>query len=76
MNTDYEFIRFVEEKPAAGEKVWWTCQNKKSGGDLGIVEWYAPWRQYTFTQADQGILFSAGCLRDIAEFMDQKRASR
>jgi hypothetical protein len=46
----------------------------KQGTDtlLGTISWWAKWRQYTFQPPIDGTLyvFSAGCLRDIAAYID------
>lgn len=51
----------------------WRILNAKHGSDLGHVEWYGPWRRYTFTAAP-GAIFDAECLREIAGFLERKNA--
>jgi hypothetical protein len=50
----------------------WSCRNNHSGGELGIVAWYGPWRMFCFIPEDS--LFSADCLRDIKDFLEALNA--
>lgn len=75
VKTDFEFISFRDASEyVTGKTKAWVCLNKKSGGALGGVRWHGPWRQYCFFPSDA--LFSAGCLRDIAEFLEGVREER
>ena len=38
--------------------------------DLGMIKWYAPWRQYCFFPADDCV-FSKSCLEDVNNFIQQ-----
>lgn len=38
---------------------------------LGIVKWFAPWRQYSF-YPNGDTVFEKDCLRDIAVFCEDK----
>jgi hypothetical protein len=69
MKTTYRFIKFTEHKRPEG--VQWDCVNNKSGHVLGTCSYYAPWRQWVFSQHGPDIVFSADCLTDIAHFMGQ-----
>jgi len=44
-------------------------KNKKTKSLLGYIYYYNQWRQYIFTQADGGIIFSQDCLQDIVEYI-------
>ena len=35
---------------------------------LGIIKWYAPWRQYTYFP-DDNTIYSKGCMEDINDFI-------
>ncbi len=70
-----KFIRFVPVERSVESSAYWTVQNKKHGDDLGVVEWYSVWRQYTFS-AEPGAIFSHDCLNDIAAFCLQKTNER
>lgn len=47
-------------------------KNKKTQKDLGYIYYYKNWKQYIFTQADEGIIFSWDCLQDIISFIKDK----
>lgn len=65
LKTEYKFIRFVQFKSQR-----WYCENKKHGDLLGGVVFCSQWNQYTFAPPS-GTEFSADCLRDIADFLEQ-----
>ena len=58
-------------KSTSGKTGTWRVFNKGSKDWLGRIVWYGRWRQYTF-QPIPGpeLVFSAGCLSDIAEFVE------
>jgi len=76
MKTQYKFMHFVkvEDKPKTSV---WDCINNRSEAALGRIAWYPTWRQYLFGGFLFGnAVFSADCLRDIAEFLDALKAQR
>jgi hypothetical protein len=70
----YEYINLtpVETKKKTGT---WKCSNNKSGDELGIVKWYAPWRQYCYFPTTQAV-YSRGCLADITHFIESEMDKR
>lgn len=42
----------------------------KSMEDLGIIKWYAPWRQYCY-MGECDIILAKSCLQDIQEFITE-----
>ena len=69
MKTDYEYLRFVERSRPPGLKTGiYSCRNRKSDTELGIVRWHGPWRQYCYVPTVQAV-YSGGCLQDIAGFI-------
>jgi len=55
----------------------WSVNNKHNGSRLGIIKWFAVWRQYSFfPETEGGLVFSAGCLRDIEEFITKLMNAR
>ena len=46
----------------------WAVNNRSSGGRLGMVKWYGPWRQYCFFP-EPDTVFNKGCLTIIMGFM-------
>lgn len=45
----------------------WDVRSRSRGDLLGRVQWYGPWRQYTFWP-EAGVIFNPGCLDELAEF--------
>ena len=77
MITKYKYIHF-EQIPVPDQKkktTIWRCLNNKSLGDLGLIKWYGPWRQYCFLPAN-GTIFNKGCLEDINDFITQLMEER
>jgi hypothetical protein len=69
MTKQYQWITFKEislQRSKRKTKTW-QC-NVKTGGYLGIVQWYSHWRRYCFFP-DAHLLFDANCLCDIADFI-------
>ncbi len=76
MKTKYKYINFVQMTQKPGRKTsTWVCQNNDSGSGLGVVMWYAPWRQYCFYPAS-GSVFNVGCMTDIQHFIGQLMDAR
>jgi hypothetical protein len=71
LKTEYKFIRF--EKQVGRDR--WYCFNKKHGDMLGGVAYLSRWRCFVF-QPPSGTEFSADCLRDIADFLEQLNRER
>ena len=63
---EYEYITFVFVEKKSKTQVW-QCNNTKSGNELGIIKWYAPWRQYCYFS--NVAIYSIGCLDDIKDFI-------
>jgi len=53
----------------------WTVDSKSSGDCLGLIKWYAPWRQYAFFPSPNTV-FSRDCNEAInariQELMDTR----
>ncbi len=43
--------------------------NNKSKGQIGIISYYKPWKEYVFSTTE-GCVFNDGCMKDIIDFMD------
>lgn len=67
MKTIYRFIEFIESKPKPKTKVW-KCMNRSQKDQLGIVEWYGPWRRYAYTPTICAV-YTEECLDDIKDFL-------
>ena len=70
---DYELI---EEKPKTDV---YQVYSRSSFDELGIIKWYAPWRQYCFFP-EEGTVWSKGCLNEvndlIKKFMEEWKTRR
>ena len=62
----YMHAELTEERPKTQV---WQIKSKSDGSKLGVVKWFGPWRQYCFFVMDVSV-FSAGCFRDIASFLE------
>jgi len=69
MKTEYQYLIF-DQKENPGKTTNWNCCNKKFGTPLGEVKWHSTWRQYCYFPLVQAV-YSAGCLNDIADFLNQ-----
>ena len=75
MKERYQYIQFGQ-MPSGGRKTSiWFCHNNSSGEKIGVVKWYGPWRQYCFF-AKVASVYSAGCLKDIQDFIAQLMKQR
>jgi hypothetical protein len=45
--------------------------NNKSGGQLAIISWYRPWKQYVFSSMEECV-FNNSCLRDVLDFIENR----
>lgn len=68
----YEFIEFIR-KTSSGKTERYTCQNRRSAGELGEVKYYGAWRQYCYFPTAQAV-YSKGCLDDISHFVARLNA--
>ena len=75
MKTKYKYIHFKQIPDQKKKTSIWRCLNNKSLVHLGIIKWYAPWRQYCFTPY-QNTVFNKGCLEDINDFITQLMEDR
>jgi hypothetical protein len=69
VKTTYKYLRF-EELEAKTKTKQFTVENT-SGYILGYVKWYAPWRKYCFFVSLDELIFDAGCLADIQDFINK-----
>jgi len=71
----YQHINFIEIESKAKTSVW-SCRNNRSNIELGQVQWYGPWRQYCFYTYGHDVVFNAGCLKDIQNFLNNLMQER
>lgn len=69
-----KWIAFIEEATTRKTRVW-SVVPKDGMGYLGLVQWYSPWRKYSFFPGPN-TLYEPTCLRDIAAFIDEQMAAR
>lgn len=67
MKTQYEYI-YMAQLPFKGKTTKWEIHHVESDCCLGVIKWYASWRQYCFFPENDTI-FSSGCLQDIQDFI-------
>lgn len=68
---DYEYITIEPNGTSqSGKTKIYGVANKRSGKQLGQIQWYGPWRQYVFFPY-MGTLYSRGCLQDVASFIEE-----
>ena len=46
-------------------------KNKITDFILGYIKWYASWRRYCFFTNAGGLVFDAGCLNEIKDFINK-----
>jgi len=73
--SDYKYLSFIEQYTRTKTKVF-EVRSKFSGGLLGLVKWYAPWRKYCLFIDLPGLVFDAGCLADIQDFINKLMEER
>ena len=69
-NVDSKYLDFQPADMRPGHKTQWVAVFSKRGMALGYIEWYGPWRQYTFNPTPD-TTFNNGCLREIADYCEQ-----
>jgi hypothetical protein len=74
-------VNFLAETVKLGNYMWaevvekksktqvWQVKAKGDDSNLGVIKWFAPWRQYCLLI--DGSVFSADCLRDFASFLEK-----
>ena len=68
LRTKYKHIRFESYMDSMTH---WHCVANNGGAFLGSVEYYKPWKRFVFYASTVSCVFSADCLRDIADFLEQ-----
>jgi len=75
LQTQYKFIHFKKKVEDKRKTSVWDCAANDNECLLGQVKWYSPWRQYCFLP-EAFTVFHAGCLRDVAHFIQQLTEER
>lgn len=63
-----KYMRAQEQPRMPGHKTSKWHIYSRGSDRLGVVEWYGAWHQYIFVP-DEYTVFSAGCMRDLIEFI-------
>ena len=74
MKNRYKYIHFVESTPMGFTKLEHPihlCKNNRSKEELGYALYDEKWKQYVFSQSAEGVIFSADCLTDIIDYLNQ-----
>lgn len=73
----YKYIAFRDITPPNSTRKTrtWLCYNIHKCCKLGSVKWYGPWRQYCYFATSE-VVYSAGCLADIQDFLTRIKAVR
>ena len=69
LRTKYKHIYFEQDENEPSDE--WICYNCDDEILFHISEFYIRWKQPVSESYDKGIIMSAGCHRDIADFLDQ-----
>lgn len=69
MKTRYGYIHFEQKTDWVSPRQVWLCRNNRSKGVLAQLHWDEDWKQYVAV-FNKNAIFSADCLKDIAEFME------
>jgi len=74
---DYKHLAFLELGSLTKTKKF-KVVNKLTFFKLGEIKWYFPWRKYCFIidSPGLGLVFDAGCLADIQDFINKLMAER
>lgn len=75
MKTKFEEIEF-EEAQKVDDKPRFHCNSKKNGDRLGIVAFNPLRRKYIFWMFHVDAVWTAGCLRDVAAFLDEVNGAK
>jgi hypothetical protein len=71
-----KYLRFDDlGSSASGKTRIWRVQNAITMSELGCIVWQAGWRRYVFCPRSSTV-YDAGCLREIAAFIEQQMEAR
>lgn len=70
-----KYLEFLEVHDTGKTKVF-KVVNKQHGSDLGKICWFASWRRYVFMTSVNNLVFDAGCMENIKDYIDYLMKSR
>jgi hypothetical protein len=73
------FLSITKLEPPATDKRTtgiWRVGSIRGNDFLGVIQWYAPWRRYTFCTKAAEMVFDFACLTEIANFISDRMNER
>lgn len=70
MQTKFTYIEFIKIGEVSRAVPIFRCQNIKNKDDLGMVQFYAPWKQFCYYPIND-IVLNETCINDISFFVSQ-----
>ena len=66
----YKYITIKQVKGELFEKKpVYRIFNNRSNGQIGILSFYKPWKEYVFSSQPECV-FNNGCLKDVLDFIE------
>jgi hypothetical protein len=65
-----------DKMPSTGKTEIYGVCNRRYGCRLGTIRWWSAWRQYCFFPENDDLVFSAGCMREIADYVERLTGER
>ena len=65
----YKYITIKHDRQIYDGLPVYSIINNKSNTELGVLYYYKKWKQWVFTQAEQGVIFNDGCLENIIDYL-------
>src|SRR5690348_2002839 len=75
MDSYTEYLVFKQDFLPGLKTGVWVVNSCNHGFRLGVIKWNGQWRQYTFFP-EYDTVWSAGCLRDLANFIESVKKYR
>ena len=69
LTNDYKYITMIHAESKPKTEVF-AVMTKDQEVTLGVIKWYAPWRQYCYIP-DDNTIYSRGCMADINDFVEK-----
>ena len=69
------YLTIIEQGPLPNRVTKIFSVQSKTGGQLGVIMWYAAWRRYCFYPLPETVL-DAACLREITAFIESEMEAR
>lgn len=63
-----KYLTFDKHVRPGKKMPMYEVRNKATSDSLGVIYFYPAWRKYVF-ESNAGVIYDAGCLTDIVNFM-------